>query len=142
MNGLFSRRCWPGLAGLVWLVMFAQGQAWERPPIKFKTEFKFHVEMKVGPEIKKPTAPWYAYFPADPRLISSPQTSPYPPWPQQFPPTSPPTDAKDLKRLSAEYASAPMPMMTPWASPYAYGSALQPVGYVPVHAPNYWYQNR
>ena len=141
MNGFSCRSRWLGLAGLVWLVMFAEGQAWERPPIRFKTEFKFHVEMKVGPEIKKPTAPWYAYFPADPRMIPSPQTSPYPPWPQQFPPTGPSTDSKDLKRLSAEnVASGPMPMMTPWPGAYAYGSTLQPVGHMP--APTYWYQNR
>lgn len=113
------------------------------PPVKVNTVFDFRVEFKVGPDIQRPTAPWYAYFPADPRMSPSLQSSPYPPWPQQFPPPGPPSDAKDaLKKLSAESVpSGPMPWMH-WPHHHARGPILQPVGYSPQLVPSYWYQQR
>ncbi len=141
MTGSVSR-WWLGLLGLVSLGGIAQGQVMgPLPPVKINTVFKFQVEFKVGPDIKRPTAPWYAYFPHDPRMIPAPQTSPYPTWPQQFPPQRPPLDSRDVfKKLSAEnVASGPM---THWPTSYVRGSALEPVRYVPALAPNYWYQNR
>lgn len=135
---------WLGLAGLLGLATFGEAQAWERPPVKVNTAFQFRVEVKVGPEVGRPTAPWYAYFPADSRLIPSPQLSPYPPWPAQFPPASPPSDAqKDAQKNTRDSNVTPRPLLTQqWPNAYAYGSNLQPVGYVPMQAPTYWYQSR
>lgn len=144
MNRSIPRLGWLGLSGLAWLVGIGAGQAWERPPVKVNTVFQFRVEVKVGPEVGRPTAPWYTYFPADPRLLPSPQLSPYPPWPAQFPPAGPPSDAsqnalKQMRNLNV----TPGPMLTQqWSNPLAYGSNLQPVGYAPVQAPSYWYHNR
>jgi hypothetical protein len=117
----------------------------ERPPVKVNTVFHFRVEVKVGPDIKRPTAPWYAYFPADPRMSPSLQSSPYPPWPQQFPPPRPPSDAKDVPQLQKQSAqnvpSRPM-LTTHWPSSQTLGSPFQPVGYVPSQVPAYWHQTR
>jgi hypothetical protein len=139
MIGLISRRGWLGLLGLVWLGMIGQGQAWERPPLKIHTQFQFKVEVTTQPQGPRPTAPWYAYFPADPRLVPRPQTTPYPPWPMQFPPPGPPSD---LQKRS-QNAPVPGPMLTQhWPNYYAYTSNVQPVGYTPAQAPSYWYQGR
>ncbi len=144
MKRMLPRLGWLGLFGLVWMVMNGAGQAWERPPVKVNTAFQFRVEVKVGPEVGRPTAPWYAYFPADPRLLPSPQLSPYPPWPAQFPPASPPSDAqKDAPKNTRDSNVTPGPLLAQqWSNHFAYGSNLQPVGYIPRTAPSYWYQNR
>ena len=142
MNGLMTRLGWLGLLGLCWLSIASVGQAWERPPVKVDTVFQFRVDVTMGPQIGRPTAPWYTYFPADPRLMPSPQLSPYPPWPTQYPPPGPPFDAsKDAQRQTRD-SNVPGPMHTYWPNSVAYGSNLQPVGYVPMTAPSYWYQNR
>src|SRR5476649_835591 len=88
-----SRLSWFGLLGVVWLGAIGEGQAWERPPIKVNTKFEFRVDVKVGPVIQPPTAPWYSYFPADPRLMTSMQATPFPPWPMPYPPSNPMKDA-------------------------------------------------
>ena len=144
MNRLMPRLGWLGFLGLAWFGLIGEGQAQQRPPVKVNTTFQFRVEVNVGPEIGRPTAPWYAYFPADPRLAPSPQLSPYPPWPTQFPPVGPPSDAlKDAQKQLRDSTVPPGPMLTQqWSNPLAYGSNLQPVGYVPMQAPSYWYQNR
>ena len=139
MISSFSRRCWLfGLLGLVCVGSIGEIQAWERPPLKVNTVFQFKVEVKVGPEIKPPTAPWYAYFPADQRLMPSMQATPYPPWPSPLPP---PVPLKDAPKTTANVSSGPMQTQY-WPNYYAYGSNLQPVGFVPPPAPSYWYQNR
>jgi hypothetical protein len=138
MNGMMSRLGWLGLLGLGWLSLSSEAEAWERPPVKVDTVFQFRFDVHVGPQVGRPTAPWYTYFPADPRLMPSPQLSPYPPWPAQFPPAGPPSDAQRQTRDS----NVPGPMLTQWPNPVAYGSSLQPVGYVPLSAPSYWYPNR
>ena len=140
-----SRRWWLfGLLGLVCFVSTGETQAWERPPLKVNTVFQFKVEVKVGPEVKPPTAPWYAYFPADQRLMPSMQATPYPSWPVQFPPQGPPPiPLKDAPKSTGNANVPSGPMLTQyWPNYYAYGSNLQPVGYVPAQAPSYWYQNR
>lgn len=140
----WSKPClgWLGF-GLVCWVGLGEGQAWERPPVKVNTQFQFRVEVKVGPEVGRPTAPWYAYFPADPRLLPSPQLSPYPPWPAPFPPPGPPFDAsKEAQKSTRDTNVTPGPMLTQHQPAYAYGSTFQPVGFVPTQAPSYWYQNR
>ncbi len=144
MKALMSRLGWLGLAGLAVLIVASDGQAWERPPVNVITKFDFRVEVNVGPEIGRPTAPWYAYFPADPRLMPSPQVSPYPPWPAPFPPAGPPSDALKGVQNNARGLNVPvgLPLTQQWSTPFAYGSSLQPVGYVPMQAPSYWYQNR
>ena len=48
--------------GLVWLGLAGQVQAWDRPPVKVNTVFKFDVEVKVGPDGMRPTAPWLRPF--------------------------------------------------------------------------------
>ncbi len=135
-----SRRWWLGILGLIWLGATSPAQAWERPPVKLDTKFEFRVEVKVGPQYQRPTAPWYAYFPADARTIQPMQTSPYPPWPMPFPPQGPPP-ASQKSSSSAPLPSGPM-LTQHWPNYYTYGSNVQPVGYVPAQAPSYWYQGR
>jgi hypothetical protein len=134
-----SRRIWwLGVLGLVWLSAAGVGPAWERPRVN--TEFNFKFEVTVGPEQLRPTAPWYTYFPADPRLLPSPQYSPYPSWPRQFPPPAPPVDAPKQSRDSTDRGG---PMLTQYRTvPYSNWSSIQPVSYVPAQAPSYWYQAR
>ncbi len=137
-----SRRWWLGLLGLVWLAGVGVGHAWERPRVN--TEFKFRVEVTTAPEQLRPSAPWYTYFPADPRLMPSPQLSPYPSWPMQFPPQGQPFDAMKNAPKQVRDSNIPSgPMLTQYRTvPYAYGTNLQPVSYVPAQAPSYWYQGR
>jgi hypothetical protein len=141
MTSTLTRRWWLGLLGFVWIGMSGQAhaQGWQNPPIKVDTVFQFKIDVKFGPEVKRPTSPWYAYFPADPRMTHVMQTSPYPTWPMQFPPTAPPADAgrDPLKKLSAE-----APMMPQWPTYQASAPSVQPIGYVPNQAPSYWYQGR
>jgi hypothetical protein len=122
-----SSRWWYGLLGLAWFGINTEVQAWDNPLVKVSNvRFNIHVEMSTTPTAPRPIAPWYAYFPADPRMLPSPQASPYPPWPMQFPPSGPPADAfKDAQKR-----------------PGAAMSSLQSVGYVPAQAPSYWYQGR
>ena len=144
MIGSISRRWWFGLLGLVWLAAMGQSQAWDRPPLRVDTKFEFRVEVKTGPQFKPPTAPWYAYFPADARLLPSMQATPYPTWPLQFPPQGPPPNPIPNAPKPMGTATVPSgPMLTQyWPNYYRNGSSLQPVGYVPAQAPSYWYQNR
>ena len=139
-----SRHWWFGLLGLVWLGAAGEGQAWERPPVKVNTKFEFRIDVKVGPQIQPPTAPWYSYFPADPRLMPSMQATPYPTWPMQFPPQGPPANPMRDAPMRSDAATVPSgPMLTQhWPNYYPYGSSLQPVGYVPAQTPSYWYQGR
>lgn len=140
MNGMTSPRWWLALLGLIAFASIGESQTPGRPNVKVDTVFKFQVNVKVGPEIQRPTAPWYAYFPADPRMMAGAQASPYPTWPQQFPPAMPPADAqKDpLKKLSYDPGSMPVAY---WPT-YLTSGYAQPVGHVPMQAPSYWYQGR
>ena len=132
-----ARLWWFGLLGLAWASMSAESQAWDNPFVKVSNvRINFHVEMSTTPKCPPPTAPWYAYFPADPRLMASPQMSPYPPWPLQFPPAANPP----LRSGSAAVPQGPM-LTQYWPNHYAYGSNVQPVGYAPARA-GYWYQGR
>jgi hypothetical protein len=143
MIRLISRRWWFGILGLAWLASTGVGQAWEHPHVN--TEFKFRFEVTVGPEQVRPTAPWYTYFPADPRLMPAPSLTPYPSWPRQFPPLGPPADKLKAAQNAPRDSNNPPsgPMLTQYRTiPYAYGSSIQPVSYVPAQAPSYWYQGR
>ena len=140
-----TRLSWLGLLGIVWIGMTQQGQAWENPLVKVSsTRINFHMEFSTTPAVPRPTAPWYAYFPADPRMVQPMQATPYPPWPVQFPPPGPPADAfKGVQKQSGALNVPQGPMQTQhWPGYYTYGSNLQPVGYVPAQAPSYWYQGR
>ena len=138
---MITRHWWLGLLGLVCFAATGKAQVWERPPVKINTKIEFHFDVKVGPDFRRPTAPWYAYFPVDPRMASSPQTSPYPPWPTPFPPVGPPpTAAKEPQRLSANRAVPNDTLSQLWLSQSSHGTSLQPVGYVPAQVPSYWYQ--
>jgi len=133
-------RGWLGYFGLVCLSLTGNAQAWERPPVRVNTKVEFHFDVKVGPDFRRPTAPWYAYFPVDPRLSPSPQTSPYPPWLASIPPASlPPVAAKDTQRPSANMVVPITALSQPWLSPGSHGTNLQPVSYVPTQVPSYWY---
>jgi hypothetical protein len=132
-----------GFLGLVCIVMTAKGQAWERPPVKIDTHWEFSVNVKYGPDTRRPVAPWYAYFPVDPRMTPSAQTTPYPPWPATFPPqASPPIVPKEAPRQAFD-GNAPRDTQASyvWPNQTAYGMNVQPVGYVPAQAPSYWYRN-
>ena len=146
MNGVITRRWWIGLVGLAWLGIAGQshGQGWTRPPLKVNTNFQFKVEISTIPQVAKPTAPWYAYFPSDPRLVPSLQSTPYPPWPAPFPPPNPSFDFKKDGPKKAEVTPSPSgPRLTQyWPSYNALSTSLQPVGFVPAQAPSYWYQGR
>ena len=128
-----SRRWWLGILGLVSLGLMTPRDAWGDPPNFRNTRVRvnFNVEMSTLPSVPPPSAPWYAYFPADPRIMPSPQLSPYPSWPMQFPPVAPP-----MKMGTGPVAG---PMVT--RNGYAY-DGVQAVGYVPAQAPSYWYQGR
>jgi hypothetical protein len=139
MNRLTIRRCGLALIGVLCLTSAGQAQIWQRPPIKVNTVFDFRVDVSVGPQIQRPTAPWYAYFPADPNMQPSPQATPFPPWPMQFPPPAPPADA--LQKQNAQTQRATGPMQTSYGSAYS-TYPVQPVGFVPTQAPSYWYQQR
>ncbi len=145
MNRWMSRLGWFGLLGLAWFLSMGECQAWENPLVKVSSmRVNFHVELSTTPDPLRPTAPWYAYFPADPRLMPSPQLSPYPPWPAQFPPQGRPFDAsKDAQKAMRDTTVTPGPMLTQhWSNSTPYGAYLQPVGYAPTQAPSYWYQPR
>ncbi|MBI2806861.1 MAG: hypothetical protein HYX68_17925 [Planctomycetes bacterium] len=140
-----SRRWWlVGLLGLVCPGASQDGQAWQRPAVKVNTRFEFRVNVKVGPEFARPTAPWYAYFPADAHRMPPMQASPFPPWPAQFPPQGPPADFPKQGQTGSRNTNRPSgPMLTQyWPTYYSNGGNLQPVGYVPTRAPSYWYQGR
>lgn len=128
------------ILGLAWLAGIGSAGAWEHPRVN--TEFNFRFEVTVGPVQLRPTAPWYTYFPADPRLMPSAQLTPYPSWPRQFPPPGPPAD-KDAQKQSRESSVPTGPQLTHYRTiPNAYAAGLQPVSYVPAQAPSYWYQGR
>src|ERR1019366_5645599 len=137
MIRMISRRGCFAVLGLIWVGVTGEGQAWERPPVKVITEFRFDIEVKVGPDGSRPTMPWYAYFPADPRIMPSPQASPFPPFPVAFPPQAYPQAAlKQMLRANVPQGS----MQTQyWPSQYVNPSNVQPVGYAPAQAPSYWY---
>jgi hypothetical protein len=132
-----------GLLGLVWMVATHAGQAWERPPVKINTKIEFQFDVKVGPDFRRPTAPWYAYFPVDPRMLPSAQTTPYPPWPTPFPPpASPPAAAREAPRqVQGMGTASDAPLSQVWYHQNVSGMNLQPVGYLPTQAPSYWYRN-
>ena len=140
-----SRHWWIGLLGLVWFGMTEEGRAWDNPLVRVSNvRFKFDVEMSTTPRVPPPTAPWYAYFPADPRVLPSPQVSPFPSWPMQYPPQGPPSVPNRGVPMRTGAANAPQgPMQTQyWPSYPAYGSNILPVAYTPTQAPSYWYQGR
>ena len=139
MNRIISRHGWFALLGLAWLGSIGQGQAWERPPMKVNTVFQFDVVVKVGPDLARPTAPWYTYFPADARFTPPPQMSPFPPFPNAFPPQNVPVPQPQRQLRFSNMPPAPM-VTQAW--PSHYGNGVQPVGYVPTQAPSYWYANR
>ena len=132
-----SRRGLLVLVALAWFSTSGSVQA-DPPAMKISNvRINFHVEMSTLPTVPPPTAPWYAYFPADPRRLPAPNATPYPSWPMQFPPAVGP----QMKSNSANVA--PGPMLTQyWPSYYQSGSNLQPVGYTPPQAPSYWYRGR
>jgi hypothetical protein len=122
---------------LSWLGLAGQGQAWD-PFVKVSNvRVNFHVEMNTTPTVPRPTAPWYAYFPSDPRMMPAMQTSPYPSWPVPFPPPG----AMDKRSSNANFPPGPM-VTQHWPNYYQNASAVQPVGYSPASAPSYWYQGR
>jgi hypothetical protein len=131
-----SRQWWLGLLGLMWLGMTGEGQA----QVRISTwRVNFNIEVTSTPTAPRPGAPWYAYFPADPRIMPSPHVSPYPPWPMPF--QGPPPRELPKQSNSATVPTGPM-LTQHWPSHRAFGSDLQAVGYVPAQAPSYWYQGR
>jgi hypothetical protein len=135
-----SRRWWLGLVAMAWLSAIGVGQAWERPRVN--TEFKFKFEVTVGPEQIRPSAPWYMFFPADPRMMPSQQVTPYPSWPGQFPPAAQPFD-KGVQKQSFAPRVPSGPMLTQYQNiPYGYSTNVLPVSYTPAQVPSYWYQGR
>jgi len=141
MSEMIIRRWWLGMLGLVWLGATSVGHAWERPNVKIDAVFDFRFDVQVGPPVQRPTAPWYAYFPNDPNINPSPQATPFPPWPMQFPPPGPPADAYKKTNVPSNVPAGPM-QTSYWPVSYSYGSNLQPVGYAPMQAPSYWYRQR
>ena len=144
MKRTMTHPWWIGLLGLVWFGLSGEGQAWENPMVRVSNlKLNFQVELKVAPPNGRPTAPWYTYFPNDPRMLPSPQASPFPPWPGTFPPPGlPPVPMKVApKQAQANVPSGPM-LTQAWSNQPNYGLSLQPVGYVPAQAPSYWYSNR
>ena len=104
---------------LLWIGLLAvaalapdRAAAWDYPPWKVRGGVNVYLKVQLG-AANLPLAPWYTYFPADPRLVPSPQLSPYPPWPTQFPPVSPPSDyPKGAQKQSRDMNVTPGPMLT------------------------------
>jgi hypothetical protein len=110
--------------------------------VKIDTKIEFHFDVKVGPDSRRPTAPWYAYFPVDPRMLPSPQATPYPPWPAQFPPRATPSTVPPQPQRQALDMNAARTASLLWYNQGAPGTNVQPVSYSPVEVPSYWYHNR
>jgi hypothetical protein len=126
-----------GLFGLLSFAATAQAQA----PAFWNVKINFSVEVKNPPPAVRPGAPWYMYFPVDPHLMKSPQVTPYPPFPGQFPPAPPSFDGQTNAPKQA-YAP-PGPMVTQFGAPAMNRApTLQPVGFLPSQAPSYWYGSR
>jgi hypothetical protein len=127
-----------GLLGLVWFTVAGKSPGWERPPVRINTHVEFQMEFKVGPQPLRPTAPWYAYFPVDPRTLPSGQTSPYPPWPSQFPPPAP----KDGLAPAADLGGTGATLVS-YVSQYSipYRPLSFPTATYQAEAPSYWYRN-
>src|SRR4051794_14323642 len=148
MNYIRPRPWRLGLLGLAWCLAAGSSPAWERPPIKIDTRIEFQFDVRLGPDFRRPTAPWYAYFPCDPRTLPSPQLSPYPSWPGPLPPPGAP-GAPGMLPPIPNHVQRPLPAPNPlrqtqaaaWPLSSGYAAPVQPVGYVPAQAPSYWYRN-
>jgi hypothetical protein len=107
--------------------VFASAQAGPPVPTKVDCGIEFRCNVLMGPQAYIPRAPWYTYFPADPNLLArAPGTTPYPTWPNAFPPPAAPAP-------TAPAAPAPGPMTYQYPS----WNQVQTVGYSQV--PSYWY---
>jgi hypothetical protein len=141
-----SSLCWFASITIVGLSIGDRASAWERPPLKLNTKIEFRVEVKSAPQCPPPTAPWYAYFPADARLLPPMNVTPYPTWPMPFPPAPRPMpmplpNGNGPKTMIPPMPSGPMTTQQ-WPGYYVSAASVQPVGYVPAQAPSYWYQGR
>lgn len=105
------------------------------PPIKVDAAIIFRFNVKVGHKYQhRPLAPWYTYFPQDPNLTGPAQPSPYPHWPQQFPPNPNPVPAPGSMGYLPPVPGLQQP---PGNLPPVPGSPYQPVGW--FQGPSYWY---
>ena len=140
MNRSMPRLCCFGLLGMFAFAATAQAQA----PTFWNVKVNFSVEVKTPPPALQPGAPWYMYFPVDPHMLPSPQVTPYPSFPGQFPPASPSFDTQiNATKQARDMSAPPGPMLTQFGSrPLDYRPTLQPVGFVPSGAPSYWYGSR
>jgi hypothetical protein len=133
-----SLKLWLAALSLAGTPLVARAQ-FGGPPVDVDFVFRFNVRVRDDGAQMKNTAPWYSYFPYDPRLQSQQPGSPFPHWPQQFPP--------------AEQNAAPQgqSMRPTQANPglvwngntnqypsYSYPN-LQLVAYPFGQAPSYWY---
>ena len=114
------------LASLVCLVASARAGDGDDRPVKVDLVFRFNV--KVGPSYFVPPnlPPWYLWFPNEPiNNLQSAQSSPYPHWPNAWPPVA------GGGRPATNYTS-----QTP------YGGTLTSQGFQPagpaMQAPSYW----
>ena len=121
------------LAGMP-LVAHAQGGG---PPVDVDFVFRFNVRVGDNGKQMKNAAPWYSYFPYDPRLQSQQPGSPFPHWPQQFPPAEQNNAGQNQSMQSAQ----PAPGMVWNGAPNQLPSYpnLQLVAYPFGQAPSYWY---
>jgi hypothetical protein len=126
------RHAWLPILGLIWFGSTAPLQA-QHPTRIRDLRVSFNIEVSSLPTTPQPTAPWYAYFPADPRLMPGPQVTPFPPFPMPFPPKDAPKPAGAAPAPRGPNLTQYWPNYYPYASP-----SVQTVSYVP----SYWYQAR
>ncbi len=117
------RRSWLVALGLTMFPLAASAHPGDIiPPLKVDFSIRFNVYSPVCPQ---PTAPWWAYFPADAQQMAQHSGPVFPNWPQT-PPNAQPTAAPRLPAAAPNIVFGSMP------------SAVQPVGYAPP-PPAYWY---
>lgn len=125
------RRFLLGLSGLA-LLFPCVARADHPIPTKIDAGINFRFNVQMGPQAYIPRAPWYTYFPADPQLLArAPGTTPYPTWPQAFPPAQPQVPPVVPGPVAPTGYQA-----VGWATPAQPGT---PVGYQPAQVPSYWY---
>ena len=137
-------RLWLPLVGLGCLLTANAAPA--AGPFKIDSNIEWHFDVKFGPQAEVPRAPWYTYFPVDPNLAVLARGTPFPGWPNPFPPAVNVPSAAPSTPAPPPFPPPPTPNPNGAARQTSWGWAMtapaagvQPVGYVPAQVPSYWY---
>jgi len=139
-----SLKLWLAALSLAGTPVVARAQS-GGPPVDVDFVFRFNVRVGDNGKQMKNAAPWYSYFPYDPRLQSQAPGSPFPHWPTQFPPSEQNTAGQNQTSRQAPQNQPtqhqPGPGLVWHANPNQTSSYpnLQLVAYPNGQAPSYWY---